>query len=712
MTGGTEFQEAVEAPQEKLEVSESRAELNKATFEAPSKIEEGNIQVAENVQQAFVAVVEAAGGAAGADGRPEMEEREVKAAEAVANGGPQTEDRAARADFAKEPEGATRDGTAIDITGSTELNQEATQPEIVETRNGVIDDFQAVEDTKTESAQEPSASDSGVPTGKEALGQPAPDPSHTYSGVEMAQGEVQEDNDLNNPPPGEAADLNPTEMEDPPAYDPDLIPEKTGTDQSIDFRNTIQTSQSVVSSGVDLRSTDDVVNEMENQLNTIGDDAELADIDLQSALDKQQETIDMLTTMGEVQRDTAETVVRKIALGQTSAGDTTDTGETGEGGENKIVIAAGTGQIDFSEIVGEVSKIDHFIASLDVAKDEVGDFRVPTLHPTQIDPLPERTASGDYLETPADVADLNLTEKQDPPAYDTDLKPEKAGESQPESSDQESSIRQEISNLQDELDDWQEGETREITFNTWEKGEDGTMVKVEKTVTLTKEEAEDLLDTMEDRLSKDESRGGTESSDSIYQLNEGILVVGEAPVAELPLDLSDLMEDLVLDGEEIGETQEEVVETSDDQDDVDESDELRENYQQTINSINQQITSLQQIYQSLNGEPITLVVNLFFAEKQSDGTYTMVHQTTQVSYSSIPSLINMMLEKIYLINMELEDLEYSSSPIPPSTPSTPGGDENDGGSINLDSDPIDDADGTSGFSTQSSGSGATSAQSD
>lgn len=712
MTGGTEFQEAVEAPQEKLEVSESRAELNKATFEAPSKIEEGNIQVAENVQQAFVAVVEAAGGAAGADGRPEMEEREVKAAEAVANGGPQTEDRAARADFAKEPEGATRDGTAIDITGSTELNQEATQPEIVETRNGVIDDFQAVEDTKTESAQEPSASDSGVPTGKEALGQPAPDPSHTYSGVEMAQGEVQEDNDLNNPPPGEAADLNPTEMEDPPAYDPDLIPEKTGTDQSIDFRNTIQTSQSVVSSGVDLRSTDDVVNEMENQLNTIGDDAELADIDLQSALDKQQETIDMLTTMGEVQRDTAETVVRKIALGQTSAGDTTDTGETGEGGENKIVIAAGTGQIDFSEIVGEVSKIDHFIASLDVAKDEVGDFRVPTLHPTQIDPLPERTASGDYLETPADVADLNLTEKQDPPAYDTDLKPEKAGESQPESSDQESSIRQEISNLQDELDDWQEGETREITFNTWEKGEDGTMVKVEKTVTLTKEEAEDLLDTMEDRLSKDESRGGTESSDSIYQLNKGILVVGEAPVAELPLDLSDLMEDLVLDGEEIGETQEEVVETSDDQDDVDESDELRENYQQTINSINQQITSLQQIYQSLNGEPITLVVNLFFAEKQSDGTYTMVHQTTQVSYSSIPSLINMMLEKIYLINMELEDLEYSSSPIPPSTPSTPGGDENDGGSINLDSDPIDDADGTSGFSTQSSGSGATSAQSD
>jgi len=235
---------------------------------------------------------------------------------------------------------------------------------------------------------------------------------------------------------------------------------------------------------------------------------------------------------------------------------------------------------------------------------------------------------------------------------------------------------------------------------------------VEKTVTLTKEEAEDLLDTMEDRLSKDESRGGTESSDSIYQLNKGILVVGEAPVAELPLDLSDLMEDLVLDGEEIGETQEEVVETSDDQDDVDESDELRENYQQTINSINQQITSLQQIYQSLNGEPITLVVNLFFAEKQSDGTYTMVHQTTQVSYSSIPSLINMMLEKIYLINMELEDLEYSSSPIPPSTPSTPGGDENDGGSINLDSDPIDDADGTSGFSTQSSGSGATSAQSD
>ena len=129
-------------------------------------------------------------------------------------------------------------------------------------------------------------------------------------------------------PLNEAADLNPTEMRDPPVYDPDLKPEQTGTDQSIDFSNTTQTSQSVVPSGVDLRSTDDVVNEMEEKLNEIGDNAELAEIDLQSALDKQQETIDMLSKMGEVQRETAETVVRKIALGQASAGDTTETGET------------------------------------------------------------------------------------------------------------------------------------------------------------------------------------------------------------------------------------------------------------------------------------------------------------------------------------------------------------------------------------------------
>jgi hypothetical protein len=50
----------------------------------------------------------------------------------------------------------------------------------------------------------------------------------------------------------------------------------------------------------------------EDRLNTIGDDAQLANIDLQNMLQKQQQTIQMLSNISKVLHDTALAVIRKI----------------------------------------------------------------------------------------------------------------------------------------------------------------------------------------------------------------------------------------------------------------------------------------------------------------------------------------------------------------------------------------------------------------
>ena len=57
---------------------------------------------------------------------------------------------------------------------------------------------------------------------------------------------------------------------------------------------------------------DNYIKEMEEELNSVGDDAQLANIDLQNNLQKQQQTIQMLSNISKVLHDTAMAVIRKI----------------------------------------------------------------------------------------------------------------------------------------------------------------------------------------------------------------------------------------------------------------------------------------------------------------------------------------------------------------------------------------------------------------
>jgi hypothetical protein len=62
-------------------------------------------------------------------------------------------------------------------------------------------------------------------------------------------------------------------------------------------------------------------------------------------------------------------------------------------------------------------------------------------------------------------------------------------------------LREEIAMLQDELDDWPEGETRTITYRMAERQSDGSFELVERTVFMTKEDARNLISNLESQIS-------------------------------------------------------------------------------------------------------------------------------------------------------------------------------------------------------------------
>ena len=64
-----------------------------------------------------------------------------------------------------------------------------------------------------------------------------------------------------------------------------------------------------------VKSVDLLANEIarwEERLNTVGDDAQLANVDLQNTLQKQQQNLQMLSNISKAQHDTAMAIIRKL----------------------------------------------------------------------------------------------------------------------------------------------------------------------------------------------------------------------------------------------------------------------------------------------------------------------------------------------------------------------------------------------------------------
>jgi uncharacterized phage infection (PIP) family protein YhgE len=65
-------------------------------------------------------------------------------------------------------------------------------------------------------------------------------------------------------------------------------------------------------SASDIRAFEDEIRAWEEKLNAVGDDAQLANVDLQNILQKQQQTLQMMSNISKMLYDTAQSVIRKM----------------------------------------------------------------------------------------------------------------------------------------------------------------------------------------------------------------------------------------------------------------------------------------------------------------------------------------------------------------------------------------------------------------
>jgi hypothetical protein len=65
-------------------------------------------------------------------------------------------------------------------------------------------------------------------------------------------------------------------------------------------------------SSADPHATEAEIKKWEEKLNTLGDDAQLANVDLQNILQKQQQTLQMMSNISKMLYDTAQSVIRKM----------------------------------------------------------------------------------------------------------------------------------------------------------------------------------------------------------------------------------------------------------------------------------------------------------------------------------------------------------------------------------------------------------------
>jgi hypothetical protein len=126
------------------------------------------------------------------------------------------------------------------------------------------------------------------------------------STIEAAAAWVKQDPD-NRTPEQYPLSYNGKEFFDQPEYDPKLgmVPKAAGS-YSI-------AGQSGGSHGISNKGElEAYIKGLEEKLNSVGDDAQLANVDLQNMLQKQQQTLQMMSNISKMLHDTALAIIRKI----------------------------------------------------------------------------------------------------------------------------------------------------------------------------------------------------------------------------------------------------------------------------------------------------------------------------------------------------------------------------------------------------------------
>ncbi len=89
-------------------------------------------------------------------------------------------------------------------------------------------------------------------------------------------------------------------------------PRDWDNDGDLDYTNPSPTSGGTAPVVTTRGNLDAYIKGLEEKLNSVGDDAQLANVDLQNMLQKQQQTLQMLSNISKMLHDTAMAVIRKI----------------------------------------------------------------------------------------------------------------------------------------------------------------------------------------------------------------------------------------------------------------------------------------------------------------------------------------------------------------------------------------------------------------
>ncbi|MHA2395243.1 MAG: hypothetical protein ACXAC0_00925 [Candidatus Thorarchaeota archaeon] len=89
--------------------------------------------------------------------------------------------------------------------------------------------------------------------------------------------------------------------------------DKSSKFKKVEREDSLLTSVEKAKTYIDLsEEIDSLVGKWEEKLSEVGDDAQLANVDMQNMLQKQQQTMQMMSQISKMLHDTAMAVIRKI----------------------------------------------------------------------------------------------------------------------------------------------------------------------------------------------------------------------------------------------------------------------------------------------------------------------------------------------------------------------------------------------------------------
>ena len=495
MPEGTKPQEVAEVAQEIGEAAEVKQQLDRATIDPEAAIEKGDIQQSEDLQQVFSDSVQLA---TAVEKPPEVS----PASEGVAPSTPASDpgsslrptdsedldspiSSASPGNYsaaltqshkisttmaAGESEGMSVTANGEEISVSSEAKDNVFAPDVAYVPPTQMPDVQAYDSPPSSSAEDTSQkvveTAQKTPPPESSLDGKTSDPGNHYSGVNLTRGEVEQDNDFNNPPPEEGEKDTVDPMFANPGQGtgvgwPDTV--SLPPDSETGFSPDLAVEDPVSASDTDNAAVSEIISVIQGEANefaaTIAAQVESEGSPAQESgsTTDTQNTTEQTDTISEGKENQTD-----LTGGQIFTVTSIETDH--ETGQDTIHLRtesdpSSSNAISFTELVDhwreEEANDNEHTAFSEKAPRTIGDDDSQVLQPNTVNDNKQFTLLASVMRAihVAETAVVRNFLKEDPNQVDT----------APES-DGNRILQEEVSLFEDELSDWTEGENDEITI--------------------------------------------------------------------------------------------------------------------------------------------------------------------------------------------------------------------------------------------------------